>query len=161
MRYNAERVCLELFTSSSLWVTAFAGGGDMDRYITKTKYFSPEFNTAIFSDPIRIYFSNEQESQALELYFKLQSRKNQWEKFLRARGTNNYCYIMLYSDDRQFKRSFADESSYFAPGEMGEDYILGIKGPMTPDLVTQFFVNVDQRIGFIPEEAEINSNSAI
>ena len=120
----------------------------MDRYITKTKYFSSEFNTAIFSDPIRIYFSNEQESQALELYFKLQSRKNQWEKFLRKRGSNNYCYIMLYSDPSQFRTCFSDESATVAPGEMGEDFVLGINGPMTPEVVDQFFARVDQEIGF-------------
>lgn len=133
----------------------------MDRYITKTKYFSPEFNTAIFSDPIRIYFSNEQESQALELYFKLQSRKQHWEKFLRERGTSNYCYIMLYSDAQQFQRSFANEATFFAPGEMGEDYILGIQGPMTPDLVSQFFENIDQKIGFTATEVEFTQNPTV
>ena len=76
----------------------------MDRYITKTKYFSSDFNTAIFSDPIRIYFSNQQESQALELYFRLQSRKNQWEQFLRKRGKDNYCYIMMYADAFQYSQ---------------------------------------------------------
>ncbi len=129
----------------------------MDRYITKTKYFSSDFNTAIFSDPIRIYFSNDQESQALELYFKLQSRKNQWEQFLRKRGTMNYCYIMLYNNAKDFKNSFENAQGYFAPGEMGEDFVIGIQGPMTPTTVDQFFAEVDQRIGFIPpEESRLN-----
>ena len=119
----------------------------MDRYITKTKYFSSDFNTAIFSDPIRIYFSNEQESQALELYFRLQSRKNQWEQFLRQRGKDNYCYIMLYRDSSQFETCF-EEDANFAPGDMGEDYVLGIKGPMTPESVDHFFTDMDQKIGF-------------
>lgn len=119
----------------------------MDRYITKTKYFSSDFNTAIFSDPIRIYFSNEQESQALELYFRLQSRKNQWEQYLRKRGKDNYCYIMLYADPSQYDQRFNDETTTFAPGEMGEDFVLGIKGPMTPETVDQFFADMDRRIG--------------
>ncbi len=121
----------------------------MDRYITRSKYFSSDFNTAIFSDPIRIYFSNDQESQALELYFRMQSRKNQWEQFLRKRGKDNYCYIMLYSDPNQFKTCF-DKDDSFAPGEMGEDYVLGIKGPMSAENVDQFFTNLDQTIGFVP-----------
>lgn len=120
----------------------------MDRYITKSKYFSSEFNTAIFSDPIRIYFSNEYESQALELYFKLQSRKNQWERFLRKRGKDNYCYIMMYTDSSQFSDCFSSAEDSFAPGEMGEDFILGINGPMTPETVDQFFTRFDQEIGF-------------
>ncbi len=120
----------------------------MDRYITKTKYFSSDFNTAIFSDPIRIYFSNEQESQALELYFRLQSRKDQWEQFLRKRGKDNYCYIMMYSNPSQFDTCFEIDGQSFAPGEMGEDFVVGIKGPMTPESVESFFENMDQTIGF-------------
>ena len=118
----------------------------MDRYITKTKYFSADFNTAIFSDPIRIYFSNEQESQALELYFRLQSRKNQWERFLRKRGKDNYCYIMLYADHAQFDTCFENCEEGFAPGNMGEDFVLGVKGPMSPDLVDRFFADMDQTL---------------
>ncbi len=119
----------------------------MDRYITKTKYFSPEFNTAIFSDPIRIYFTNDQESQALELYFRLQKRKNQWEQFLRKRGKDNYCYIMLYRDALQFEDCFSEREKSFAPGEMGEDFVVGIKGPMSPEVVDQFFADMDKQIG--------------
>ena len=121
--------------------------GDMDRYITKTKYFSSEFNTAIFSDPIRIYFSNEQESQALELYFRLQSRKNQWEQFLRQRGKDNYCYIMLYPDQDQFADRFSEKDKSFAPGDMGEDFVVGIQGPMSPENVDHFFADMDKTIG--------------
>ena len=113
----------------------YMGGVNMDRYITKTKYFSSDFNTAIFSDPIRIYFSNDQEDQALELYFKLQSRKNQWEKFLRKRGNNNYCYVMLYKNEEQYSECFQENSESFARGEMGEDFVLGIRGPVTPGVL--------------------------
>jgi hypothetical protein len=120
----------------------------MDRYITKTKYFSSEFNTAIFSDPIRIYFSNEQESQALELYFRLQSRKNKWEQFLRTRGKDNYFYIMLYSDADQFSHCFEGIEQKYAPGDMGEDFVVGINGPLTPENVDHFFTDMDRTIGF-------------
>lgn len=121
----------------------------MDRYITRSKYFSADFNTAIFSDPIRIYFSNDQESQALELYFRLQSRKNQWEQFLRQRGKDNYCYIMLYRNTDQFNTCFDKKGESFAPGELGEDFVVGINGPMTPENVDRFFTNMDQTIGFV------------
>lgn len=119
----------------------------MDRYITKSKYFSPDFNTAIFADPIRIYFSSEHESQALELYFKLQSRKERWETYLRQRGQDNYCYLMLYRDGQQFSSRFETPNLDFAPGEMGEDLILGLRVPMTPETVDHFLRDIDQRIG--------------
>ena len=116
----------------------------MDRYITKSKYFSQDFNAAIFSDPIRIYFSNSHEAQALELYFKLQSRKNQWEKFLRARGSDNYCYILLYGHQDQLVSRFNVPEKYFETGEMGEDFILGIGGPLTTDQIDELLDNLDQ-----------------
>lgn len=123
----------------------------MDRFITKSKYFSSKFNTAIFSDPIRIYFSNEQESQALEIYFQLQSRKNQWEKFLRQRGSDNYCYILLYTSSNEYQTRFENEES-FSPGEMGEDFVLGISGPMTNDALEKFISEMDHKIGFIRQQ---------
>ena len=121
----------------------------MDRYITKSKYFTANFNTAIFSDPIRIYFSNEHESQALELYFLLQQRKNQWEKFLNQRGEgSNYCYIMLYSEPSQYARCFDKETRAFKPADMGSDFVVGINGPMDPTTVQELLSNLDEQIGF-------------
>ena len=120
----------------------------MDKFITKSKYFSSDFNTAIFSDPIRIYFSQEYESHALEIYFQLQKRKNQWEKFLREKGSSNYCYIMLYSDPKMFEKCFRGESTY-APADFGDDYLIGINGPMDSDGFGRFLENIDQEIGYI------------
>lgn len=119
----------------------------MDRYITKSKYFSPQFNTAIFADPIRIYFSNDHESQALDLYFRMQERKELFEKFLRQRGDDNYCYIMLYADSKDFTERFSESSEEtFAPGEMGVDYIYGLSAPMTEERVQSFLDNLDQTL---------------
>lgn len=119
----------------------------MDRYITKSKYFSAEFNTAIFADPIRIYFSNDQESQALELYFRMKERKELFDKFLQQRGSNNYCYIMLYGDPEEFDQRFSGSANAaYAPGEMGEDYICGLRGPMTSDRVDGFLASLDETL---------------
>ena len=118
----------------------------MDPYITKTKYFSKDFDTAIFSDPIRIYFSHEQEDQALEIYFRLQSRKKAWQHFLDSRGTDNYCYILLYPDHTQYENRFDHSRENFSPREMGENFLLGIKGPMLSASVDQLFENMDQTL---------------
>ena len=121
----------------------------MDRYITKSKYFTPSFNTAIFSDPIRIYFSNEHESQALELYFYLQQRKNEWDKFLSQRGEgNSYCYIMLYSEPKQYKECFENDEPYFSPADMGSDLVVGINGPLNKNAVESLMTSLDSKIGF-------------
>ena len=122
---------------------------NMDRYITKSKYFTPNFNTAIFSDRIRIYFSNEHESQALELYFHLQKRKNHWEKFLNERGAgDNFCYIMLYSESDQYKKCFDQGEGHFSPVDMDGDYVVGINGPLDEMGVDQLLTNLDDQIGF-------------
>lgn len=121
----------------------------MDRYITKSKYFTPNFNTAIFSDPIRIYFSNIHESQALELYFHLQRRKNEWEKFLSSRGEgNNFCYIMIYSESNQYEECFDKEKAEFSPTDMGSDFVVGINGPLNPQSVDHLLASLDNKIGF-------------
>ncbi|MCB0378973.1 MAG: hypothetical protein KDD33_10810 [Bdellovibrionales bacterium] len=120
----------------------------MDRYITQSKYFTPNFNTAIFSDPIRIYFSNQHESQALEIYFLMQKRKNEWEKFLRSRGKGNYCYLMLYPEQSQFAQCFENGDSNFSPGEMGEDFVIGINGPLDATRMQALMDDIDGQIGY-------------
>ena len=120
----------------------------MDRFITKSKYFTANFNTAIFSDPIRIYFSSQHESHALELYFRLQKRKNQWDKFLRKDGAGKYCYIMLYSDQENFSKCFDRPNHQYVPTNFGDDYIIGINGPLDTNGLDRFVENFDNEIGF-------------
>ena len=44
-------------------------------------FYSPSLNAALFDGPIRIYFAQSQEADALEVYFKLQ---DQLSEFIRA-----------------------------------------------------------------------------
>ena len=117
----------------------------MENFITKSKYFNGTFNTAIFSDPIRIYFSQKHESHALEIYFHLQKRKNAWEKYLRQNRGGRYCYIMLYPDATTYSDCFNGEEA-FAPGEFGNDYIVGVNGPLNEGQLNEFLDNLDQQI---------------
>jgi hypothetical protein len=118
----------------------------MENFITKSKYFNGTFNTAIFSDPIRIYFSQKHESHALEIYFHLQKRKNQWEKYLRQTRGGRYCYIMLYADSQNYETCF-DKKQNFAPGEFGNDYIVGINGPLNEGQLDSLLADLDHQIG--------------
>jgi|GEM_PF-6075476 len=118
----------------------------MESFITKSKYFNENFNTAIFSDPIRIYFSQEHESHALEIYSHMQSRKNQWEKFLNKKAGGKYCYIMLYADGRHFNECFQGDESPYAPGSFGDDFVMGVNGPLSSDSLTQFLKTLDSAV---------------
>ena len=56
--------------------------------------------------------------------------------------------IMLYSDPKNFERCFRGESLY-APADFGDDYLIGVNGPMDDDGFGRFLENIDQEIGYI------------
>ena len=101
-------------------------------YVTQTKYFSPAFNAAIFDGPIRIYFAQYQEAQAMKIYFDLQARFQNLRRESRQFKDRNI-FVMLYPDPETFGASFND-SRGAADGAvvcepMGIDYVIGINGP--------------------------------
>lgn len=113
--------------------------------LTQSKYYSAVFNAAIFDGPLRLYFAQYQEPLALKLYFKLQDGL----KLLvdRARAENRELptlFIMLYPTEELFKDCFepasAQQKMDMAP--LGDDYILGIQGPLKEE-------DYDVVVGFI------------
>ena len=116
----------------------------MENFITKSKYFNENFNTAIFSDPIRIYFAEEHESQALEMYTHLQQRREECESFIRQKGDGQYCYFMIYSSAEDYKKHFASGESAH-PVEFGNDFVFALPGPPESEAGLQSFLKqVDQ-----------------
>jgi hypothetical protein len=127
-----------------------------NRYVTQSKFFSPAFNAAIFDGPIRIYFAQYQEAQALKLYHNLQERFGDVRKHARGifkeRGRN--IFVMLYPTDEIFDVAFGDDrdtsdlgrgagaeagahvqpqpvtSPQILQDRLGEDFVLGICGPL-------------------------------
>ena len=62
---------------------------------------------------------------------------------------------MMYRDNQEFSTRFTEEGeSFFAPGDMGEDFILGINGPLTSDAVDQMFSSLDRQIGFTTDSIQ-------
>ncbi len=124
-------------------------------YVTQSKYFSPVFNAAIFDGPIRIYFAQYQEAQALKLYFNLQERfgevRKQARGIFRERGRN--IFVMLYPNEEVFDGAFGDDDAVgteslglgagaeagpnakplIMQNRLGSDYVLGVCGPMEDD----------------------------
>ena len=111
-------------------------------YVTQSRFFSPVFNAAIFDGPIRIYFAQFQEAQALKLYFNLQERFSDVRKQARGdfkdRGQN--IFVMLYPNEETFDLSFADDlkpkgsgaeaGAQITRSRLGTDYVVGVRGPV-------------------------------
>jgi hypothetical protein len=131
-------------------------------FVTQSKFFSPAFNAAIFDGPIRIYFAQYQESQALKLYFNLQERfgdiRRQARGIFKDRERN--IFVMLYPTEETFDLSFgpveprasgagaeagiAKFTCAIASEQMGEDYVVGVRGPMEDDAFQVLCEEMDQ-----------------
>ena len=118
-------------------------------YVTQSRFFSPVFNAAIFDGPIRIYFAQSQEAQALKLYYNLQERFSDVRKNARGlfkeRGQN--IFVMMYPNEDTFDLSFSSEpiptgagaeagfplmttGSQIVRTRLGRDYVVGVCGPL-------------------------------
>jgi hypothetical protein len=112
------------------------------RYVTQSKFFSSAFNAAIFDGPIRIYFAQYQEAQALKLYHNLQERFGDVRKHARGifkeRGRN--IFVMLYPNDEIFDVAFADNTEA-AVGLGNEDLAMGAGAEAGPHVQPQPVTN--------------------
>ncbi|MES2767912.1 MAG: hypothetical protein V4596_02100 [Bdellovibrionota bacterium] len=122
--------------------------------ILQSKFFSPTFNTAIFDGPLRVYFSQAQEPEALKVYFSLQSKvfqeksgqeksdqEQQAEKPLEqldesvshirdSLPKNSTLFVMIYPNKESFQQSF-DQDRDFAVAKMEQDCVIGVQGPIS------------------------------
>ena len=120
-------------------------------YVTQSKFFSPVFNAAIFDGPIRIYFAQYQEAQALKLYFNLQERfgevRKQARGIFKERGRN--IFVMLYPTAETFDGSFGERVEERAElcevkcDSLGNDYVVGVRGPLEDNVYDILFNQMD------------------
>lgn len=101
--------------------------------LMQSKYFNPAFNSAIFDGPVRIYFAQLHESQALKIYFSLQQKfseqLNKARNLSKESGAN--ILIMLYPSKENFMYAFekpADEA--FAMEVWDQDIVFGLNGAL-------------------------------
>ncbi len=117
--------------------------------LMQSRFFNPVFNSAIYDGPIRIYFAQLHETQALKIYFSMQN--NFLAELNAAREiskiTGSTILVMLYPNTETFSLSFSE-----APNEqiitrdlLGEDSVIGVRGPVEDthmDHVLENIVNV-------------------
>lgn len=121
-------------------------------FLTQSRFYSPAFNAAIFDGPVRIYFAQYQESQALKVYFKSQQRLKDVNSLVREafRRMGVNIFVMLYPNQDTFQMSFADlETEALVFGEaysttapvvvarLGRDFIVGASGQFSDSDVDQ------------------------
>lgn len=112
-----------------------------EKLFTQSVYYSPAFNSAIFDGNIRIYFAQCQEATALKLYFELQ----EWEAHLRNDLKNRllkngfHLFILIYPTQETFSLSFEGEFRKLVESKLGNDYIIGLCGPVCEDSLPEIF----------------------
>lgn len=125
-------------------------------YVTQSRFFSPVFNAAIFDGPIRIYFAQFQEAQALKLYFNLQERfsdvRKQARGIFKERGQN--IFVMMYPNVDTFDISFASDPHPTGAGaeagtqivrtKLGHDFVVGVRGPIDDEDLENLCREMDQ-----------------
>ncbi len=105
--------------------------------ILKSKFFHPSFNTAIFDGPLRVYFTQAQEPEALKIYFSLQSKTFKEESTAEERSLETMrrepkstLFVMIYPNKELFAQSF-DKDADFAVAQMERDVVIGVNGPLS------------------------------
>ncbi len=125
-------------------------------YVTQSKYFSPAFNAAIFDGPIRIYFAQYQEPQALKIYFNLQERFQDARKNARGifKDRARNIFVMLYPTSETFDLSFGEGDLNKGAGayaadraivktRLGQDFVLGVRGPVEELELEELYAELD------------------
>jgi len=114
-------------------------------HLTQSRFYSPVFNAAVFDGPIRIYFAQHQEALALKVYFQLQQYLKEtyatFRKTFKQQGQT--VFLMLYPTLESFHNSFSENCSGSVMSErLGEDYVLGVKGPLNEENWDEVFQSV-------------------
>ena len=130
----------------------------------QSKFYSPAFDAAIFDGPIKIYFSQQQEGPALDLYFRIQKRlKETYEKTKTMfDDTHKTLFVMLYPNSESFHHSFdktpqAENDDILVIEEtLGENTVFAVRGPVTEsssEMVERSLSKLFEKFNFAPATA--------
>ncbi len=132
--------------------------GPVPMLLTKSRFFIDAFNTAIIDGPLRIYFSDKHETEALHIYFEIQeSLAKQGLQLTSLSGISQHTFVMLYPSEKDFDMIFTNASENVErPGrasqeswktdEFGENIIFGLKNYDERDLRREISTEVSNLI---------------
>lgn len=118
-------------------------------HLTQSRFYSPVFNAAVFDGPIRIYFAQHQEAQALQIYLKLQQYLKDTYVTIRKsfKQHGQTVFLMLYPNNESFDSSFSGSvclpSDNVVSERLGEDYVLGVRGLLEETQYDEVFAKVE------------------
>jgi hypothetical protein len=108
--------------------------------VIQSKFFAREFNTAIIDGPLRIYFSDRQESEALQIYFEIQESLTELGQRLDSLPLRQGpLFLMVYPTLQLFEEAFVSKQIHeenddcIGTCSFGEGIVLGVTGPCTMD----------------------------
>jgi hypothetical protein len=110
--------------------------------LTRSRYFSPTLNAAIFDGPVRIYFAQYQESLALKVYFKFQDRlQTLLDADREQRLKKPHVFVMLYPTEEIFTQSFPIDLSQqkMRVDSFGQDLVIGVCGALENEETEEVF----------------------
>ncbi|MDZ4676700.1 MAG: hypothetical protein SGI74_04245 [Oligoflexia bacterium] len=102
--------------------------------VTQSRFFTTDFNTAIIDGPLRIYFADRQESEALRIYFNIQETLMQTGMKLDSLPLDiPNMYLMLYPTKISYSEVFEKDDD-LAAEQFGDHLIMGIQGDNSPEI---------------------------
>ncbi len=121
--------------------------------LTQSRFFHNAFNSAIFDGPVRIYFVQFHETNALKIYFALQDQLapmfNSVKDYSKT-SAGSTVLIMVYPTEEVFKTSFPNHSQEQINGNIKlfgqdiweEETILGLIADDSEDLIPKIIKEV-------------------
>lgn len=117
--------------------------------LMQSRFFNPAFNSAIFDGPVRIYFAQFHETQALKIYFSLQNKyaaeMAKAKEISKTHGLN--ILVMLYPTTDSFALSFEGVSGGIGKDTLGEDTVIGLNGPMDDSMLEPVLNTIVESMG--------------
>lgn len=131
-------------------------------HLTQSRYYSPVFNAAVFDGPIRIYFAQHQETTALKVYFLLQQYLKETYSTFRKNFKHHgqTIFLMLYPNSEAFESSFPAADETVRLERLGEDHVVGVKGPLEDESFNDVFARVKTILEDLPAALEPSAPSA-
>jgi hypothetical protein len=116
--------------------------------LLQSKFFTPVFNTAIFDGPMRMYFAQAQEPDALRLYFRLQTLVSKIDGLGGFEPSEPHLFVMLYPNEETFAQSFEGEHApHTAVLEtLGNNLVVGLRGPVAESELDALFEQLEDEL---------------
>lgn len=134
-------------------------------HLTQSRFYSPVFNAAVFDGPIRIYFAQHQEAQALQVYFRLQQSLKETYATLRKtfKQHGQTVFLMLYPNLESFENSFSKDTvgCNCVSERLGDDFVLGVRGPLADEQYEEVFQTVKSILQFPQAPAQSHQELAL